>query len=138
MAILWTTGVNTGKLTPNEFVRVTSTNAAQIFNIYPRKGSISVGADADIVVWDPKGTRTISAKTHHQKVDFNIFEGLTCTGVPSHTLSQGNLLWADGKLDVKEGAGRYINRPTFPTVYEAMKKQGELRTPKPVVRHAAE
>jgi dihydropyrimidinase len=57
MAILWTTGVNTGKLTPNEFVRVTSTAAAQIFNIYPRKGSISVGADADIVVWDPKGTR---------------------------------------------------------------------------------
>src|SRR5262245_28688491 len=70
MAILWTTGVNTGKLTPNEFVRVTSTGAAQIFNIYPRKGSISVGADADVVVWDPKGTRTISAKTHHQKVDF--------------------------------------------------------------------
>jgi len=138
MAVLWHHGVNTGRLTPSEFVRVTSTNAAQIFNIYPRKGSISVGADADIVVWDPKGTRAISAKTHHQKVDFNIFEGLTCTGVPSHTLSQGNLLWANGKLDVKEGAGRYINRPTFPTVYEAMKKQGELRTPKPVVRHAAE
>jgi hypothetical protein len=120
MAILWTTGVNTGKLTPNELVRVTSTAAAQIFNIYPRKGSISVGADADIVVWDPKGTRTISAKTHHQKVDFNIFEGLTCTGVPSHTLSQPAAV-GDGKLDVKEGAGRYINRPTFPTVYEAMK-----------------
>jgi len=138
MAILWTTGVNTGKLTPNEFVRITSSNAAQIFNIYPRKGSISVGADADIVVWDPKATRTISAKTHHQKVDFNIFEGLKCTGVPTHTISQGNLLWADGKLDVKEGAGRYINRPTFPVVYEAMKKQGELKAPKPVVRHAAE
>ena len=90
------------------------------------------------MVWDPKGTRTISAKTHHQKVDFNIFEGLTCKGVPSHTLSQGKLLWADGKLDVKEGAGRYINRPTFPSVYEAMKKQGEMKTPKPVVRHAAE
>jgi len=138
MAILWTTGVNTGKLTPNEFVRITSSNAAQIFNIYPRKGSISVGADADIVVWDPKGTRTISAKTHHQKVDFNIFEGLTCTGVPSHTISQGKLLWADGKLDVKEGAGRSLKRPTFPTVYDAMKKQGELKAPKPVVRHAAE
>jgi dihydropyrimidinase len=138
MAILWTTGVNTGKLTPNEFVRITSANAAQIFNIYPRKGSISVGADADIVVWDPKGTRTISAKTHHQKIDFNIFEGIACTGVPSHTVSQGKLVWAGGKLDVTEGAGRYIDRPTFPVVYEAMKKQGELKTPKPVVRHAAE
>ena len=82
MAVLWHHGVNTGRLTPNEFVRVTSTNAAQIFNIYPRKGSVSVGADADLVVWDPKATRTISAKTHHQKVDFNIFEGMTVTGVP--------------------------------------------------------
>ena len=81
MAVLWHHGVGTGRLTPNEFVRVTSTNAAQIFNIYPRKGSVSVGADADLVVWDPQGTRTISAKTHHQKVDFNIFEGMTVTGV---------------------------------------------------------
>ena len=87
MAMLWTTGVNTGKLTPNEFVRITSGNAAQIFNIYPRKGSISVGADADIVVWDPKGTRTISAKTHHQKVDFNIFEGITVHRACRATLS---------------------------------------------------
>ena len=80
MAVLWTHGVDTGRLTMNEFVKITSTNAAQIFNIYPRKGSISVGADADIVVWDPKATRTISAKTHHQKIDFNIFEGMKVTG----------------------------------------------------------
>src|SRR5215475_1620242 len=81
MAVLWIHGVGTGRLTMNEFVRITSTNAAQIFNIYPRKGSISVGADADLVVWNPKATRTISAKTHHQKVDYNIFEGLTVQGV---------------------------------------------------------
>ena len=117
---------------------VTSTNAAQIFNIYPRKGSISVGADADIVVWDPKATRTISAKTHHQKIDFNIFEGMTVQGVASHTISQGKLVWANGKLDVKKGAGRYIPRPTFPAVFEAMKRQNEIRAPKAVVRKAAE
>jgi dihydropyrimidinase len=138
MAVLWTHGVGTGRLTMNEFVRVTSTNAAQIFNIYPRKGSISVGADADIVVWDPAATRTISAKTHHQKVDFNIFEGMTVKGLASQTISQGKLVWADGKLDVERGAGRYIPRPTYPAVFEALKRQGELKAPKAVVRKAAE
>ncbi len=138
MAVLWHHGVNSGRLTASEFVRVTSTNAAHIFNLYPRKGSISVGADADIVVWDPKATRTISAKTHHQKVDFNIFEGMKITGVPSHTISQGKLVWAGGKLDVEKGAGRYIPRPTFPAVFEAVRRQNELKAPKSVVRKAAE
>jgi dihydropyrimidinase len=138
MAVLWTHGVGTGRLTMNEFVRITSTNAAQIFNIYPRKGSISVGADADIVVWDPKATRTLSAKTHHQKIDFNIFEGMKVQGVASHTISQGKLVWADGKLNVEQGAGRYIPRPTFPAVFEAIRRQNEIRAPKAVVRKAAE
>ena len=110
MAVLWHHGVGTGRLTLNEFVRVTSTNAAQIFNIYPRKGAVSVGADADIVVWDPEGTRTISAKTHHQKIDFNIFEGMTVKGVPSHTISQGKLVWANGKLDVDARAPAATSR----------------------------
>src|SRR5882762_2649052 len=118
MAVLWHHGVGTGRLTAQEFVRVTSTAAAQIFNIYPRKGSVSVGADADLVLWDPKGSRTISAKTHHQKVDFNIFEGMNVTGIPRYTLSQGRVCWADGKLDVTSGTGRYVNRPTFAPVYE--------------------
>ena len=138
MAILWHHGVGTGRLTPNEFVRVTSTNAAQIFNIYPRKGSISVGADADIVVWDPKARRTISAKTHHQKVDYNIFEGMTVTGVATHTISQGNVVWADGKLDAKRGAGRHIPRPTFAPVFDAVRRQAELKAPRAVPRVAAE
>jgi len=138
MAVLWHHGVNTGRLTPNEFVRITSTNAAQIFNIYPRKGSISVGADADLVVWDPKGTRTISAKTHHQKVDFNIFEGMTVTGIPSHTISQGKVVWANGKLDVERGKGRYIDRPTFAPYYAAMAKRQELKMAALRGRQAAE
>jgi len=137
MAVLWHHGVNSGRLTTNEFVRVTSTNAAQIFNLYPRKGSISLGADADLVVWDAKASRTISARTHHQKIDFNIFEGMRVSGGPSHTISQGKVVWADGKLATVRGAGRYIQRPTFPPVYAAMTRQGELRTPRPVVREAA-
>jgi dihydropyrimidinase len=138
MAVLWHHGVGSGRLTANEFVRVTSTNAAQIFNLYPRKGSVSVGADADLVIWDPAGSRTISAKTHHQKVDFNIFEGMTVKGVPSHTISQGKVVWADGKLDAVEGAGRYIDRPTFPPVFAALALQNRLKAHRPVVRRAAE
>ena len=134
MAVLWHHGVNSGRLTMNEFVRITSTNAAQIFNIHPRKGSVSVGADADLVVWDPRATRTISAKTHHQKIDFNIFEGMTVQGVPSHTVSRGRVCWADGKLDVEAGSGRYVDRPAFPAVYEALSKVNAAKAPFSVPR----
>jgi dihydropyrimidinase len=113
MAVVWDAGVNTGRLTPSEFVRITSTNAAQIFNIYPRKGSVSVGADADIVVWDPQGTRTISAAMQHSKGDFNVFEGRTVRGVPTHTVAAGKLVYADGDLRAERGAGRYVERPAF-------------------------
>ncbi|HJQ59134.1 MAG TPA: dihydropyrimidinase [Vineibacter sp.] len=138
MSVLWHHGVGKGRLTANEFVRVTSTNAAQIFNIYPRKGSISVGADADLVVWDPTASRTISAKTHHQQVDFNIFEGMTVQGVATHTIAQGKVVWADGKLDAVKGAGRYINRPTFAPYFDAAERQAEAKRPRAVPRAAAE
>ena len=87
MAALWDGGVNTGRLTPSEFVAITSANAAKLFNIYPRKGYIGEGADADLVLWDPQGTKTFSAKTQFSKGDFNIFEGRTVRGIPSHTVS---------------------------------------------------
>ncbi len=125
MEVLWQHGVNSGRLTMNEFVRVTSSNAAQIFNIYPRKGSISVGADADIVVWDPQATKTISANTDHQNVDFNIFEGMEITGCPSHTISQGKLVWSNGDLHVTRGAGRYVDRPPFAPYFDALRKQAD-------------
>ncbi|WP_409524992.1 dihydropyrimidinase [Nitrincola sp. MINF-07-Sa-05] len=135
MAVLWDAGVNTGKLTMNEFVAVTSTNAAQIFNLYPRKGAVSVGADADLVVWDPEGSRTISAKTHHQNIDFNIFEGRTVKGIPSHTISQGKLVWKDGDLRAEKGAGRYVERPAFSAMFDALARQGHHKTPTAVKRN---
>ncbi|MDE2133310.1 MAG: dihydropyrimidinase [Alphaproteobacteria bacterium] len=134
MAVLWTHGVNTGRLTPEEFVAVTSANAAKIFNIHPRKGSLSVGADADIVVWDPAASRTISAKTHHQNVDFNIFEGMKVTGVPSHTIANGKLVYAKGELRAVKGAGRYLKRPAFPSVFGALDKMAKARAPRAVAR----
>jgi dihydropyrimidinase len=113
MSVVWDAGVNSGLLTPSEFVKVTSTNAAQIFNMYPRKGVIAVGADADIVVWDPEGTRTISSLTQFAKGGFNVFEGRTVRGIPSTTLAAGNVVFHRGVLMAVEGAGRHIDRPAF-------------------------
>jgi dihydropyrimidinase len=123
MSVLWHYGVGTGRLTPSEFVRVTSTNAAQIFNLYPRKGAVRVGADADLVVWDQHATRTISAKTHRQNVDFNVFEGRTVSGVTTHTVANGRLVYANGDLRAERGAGRYLARPTHSSYVEANAKR---------------
>lgn len=134
MHVLWHHGVNKGRLTPNEFVAITSTNAAKIFNIYPRKGAIEVGADADIVVWDPEKHRTISKDTHHQKIDFNIFEGMTVQGVNVVTLSQGKVVYHDGDVRTVRGAGRYVNRPTYAPFYGAMERVRSSREPQVVMR----
>jgi len=134
MAILWTHGVGTGRLTMNEFVAVTSSNAAKIFNIYPRKGAVAVGADADLVVWDPAATKIISAKTQHQKVETNVFEGMQVTGLPAYTVSQGVVTYAQGDLRAVNGAGRYIKRPAYQPVFGAMDKINAARAPKAVAR----
>ena len=134
MEVLWHHGVNTGLLNMNEFVKLTSTNAAQIFNIYPRKGTISVGADADIVVWDPEATKTISAKTHHQNIDFNIFEGMKVKGCASHTISAAKVVYANGELKVERGAGKYIERPAYASFYQGLDVQAEINKPKSVNR----
>lgn len=134
MEVLWHHGVSSGRLTMNEFVKTTSTNAAQIFNIYPRKGSVTIGADADLVVWDPEATKTISAKTHHQNIDFNIFEGMEVKGVASHTLSNGKLVYKTGELTVERGAGKYIDRPPFASYYDSVNKRRERNQPTAVAR----
>lgn len=125
MSLLWHYGVGSGRLTPSEFVRVTSTNAAQIFNLFPRKGAVAVGADADLVVWDAQGSRTISAKTHHQNIDFNVFEGRTVTGIATHTLTRGKLAWVNGDLRAERGAGQYLSRPTNGPYMEANRLRGK-------------
>ena len=134
LAVVWDEGVNTGRLTPSEFVAVTSANTAKLFNIYPQKGSVSVGADADLVVWDPAGTKTLSVKTQHSKGDFNIFEGRTVKGIPSHTISQGELVFVQGDLRAVKGKGRYIKRPAFSDNFTANKLRAETLAPTAVKR----
>ena len=134
LAVLWHEGVNSGRLTPSEFVAITSANAAKLFNIYPKKGCIVEGADADIVLWDPAGTQTFSAKTHHSTNDFNIFEGRTVQGRASHTLSRGTVVWADGDLRAVRGAGQYIKRPAFGPQFDALKRKATVDAPTAVAR----
>ncbi len=137
MHVLWHHGVGTGRLTPNEFVAITSANAAKIFNLYPRKGIVAPGSDADLVVWDPKKTRHISAKTHNQKVDFNIFEGMDVTGVNAVTISQGKIVYKDGDVRTVKGAGHYIARPPFASYYGALKLREQATAPHPTRRDAS-
>ena len=134
LAVIWDEGVNTGRLTPSEFVAVTSANTAKLFNIYPQKGSVSVGADADLVVWDPAGTKTLSVKTQYSKGDFNIFEGRTVRGIPSHTVSQGELVYVQGDLRAVQGKGRYIKRPAFGPDFGAVQQRAQAHMPTAVAR----
>jgi dihydropyrimidinase len=134
MPVLWSTGVNTGRLTREEFVAVTSANAARILNVYPRKGAVAVGSDADIVVWDPAASKTISAARQISRIDYNVFEGFECRGLPYITMNRGKIAWKDGDLRATRGDGRYIERPAFPAAHVANSTWKELSTPPSVTR----
>jgi dihydropyrimidinase len=134
LAVIWDAGVGTGRLTPSEFVAVTSANCARIFNLLGRKGVIAEGADADIVLWDPQATKTLSVKTQRSKVDFNVFEGRTVKGQPTHTLSRGVLAYADGDLRATQGHGQYVKRPAFGPNFEAAALRTATQAPTAVRR----
>ncbi|MBI5836723.1 MAG: dihydropyrimidinase [Candidatus Eisenbacteria bacterium] len=123
LALLYTYGVCEGRISLQRMVELISTAPARIFGLYPRKGSICVGGDADLVVWDPASERTISAKTHHSGCDRNIFEGFKVKGKPSYVVAGGRVQFKDGDLRVQRGAGRFLKR--------------EIQTATPVMAGAA-
>ncbi len=134
MPMLWTHGVETGRLTPNEFVAATSTNIAKILGMYPRKGAVLVGSDADLVVWDPGAEKTISAGSQQSAIDYNVFEGQKVKGLPRFTLTRGVVAVTEGKLDSREGHGEFVAREPRGNVNRALSAWKELTAPRPVER----
>ena len=106
-------GVNEGRITLNRMVELLSTNAAKLFGLYPRKGTIAPGSDADIVIFDPEKEHTISARTHHSKADYNLYEGTTVLGAPEIVLLRGDVIVENDELVAEPGSGRFIRRARF-------------------------
>jgi len=110
MELLFSEGVNKGKISMNKFVEVTSTNAAKIFGMFPNKGTIGIGADADIVIFDPDKSHTISSKTHHMNVDYSGYEGWEVKGKVETVLLRGKSAVDKGKVKVNKGYGKFVKR----------------------------
>ncbi|MGM0919969.1 MAG: dihydropyrimidinase [Bacillota bacterium] len=113
LSILFSEGVKKGRISLNQFVDMTSTKTAKLFGLYPKKGTIAVGSDADLVLFDPAAERTLSAETHHMAVDYNAFEGLQVTGEPVSVLSRGEFVVQDRKFAGRAGRGQYQKRAKY-------------------------
>ncbi|MGY9046402.1 MAG: dihydropyrimidinase [Rhodobacterales bacterium] len=122
------------RLTPNEFVAVTSTNIAKILNVYPKKGAILVGADADIVVFDPEKEKTITAANQQSAIDYNVFEGKHVKGLPRYTLTRGMVAVRDGEMLAESGHGTFVKRAPSGPVSKALSSWKELTAPRKVER----
>ena len=103
-------GVRNGHITLNRFVDITSTTPAKLFGLYPRKGTIQPGADADLVIWDPEKEHTISAHTHHMNVDYNPYEGKTVIGAPGRVMLRGKTIYDNGEFTGRIGGGGFVKR----------------------------
>ncbi|MDR3494952.1 MAG: dihydropyrimidinase [Ancalomicrobiaceae bacterium] len=117
--VLWTHGVNTGRLTPEEFVAVTSSNVARILNMYPKKGRIAPGSDADLYILDPTAEKTITAQKQFSAIDYNVFEGQKVKGLPVITVSRGKVAYKEGEILAEVGDGQYVPRDPFPPGHAA-------------------
>jgi dihydropyrimidinase len=116
LSLIYTGGVHGKRFSANRFVELVSTAPAKLFGLYPRKGTIAVGSDADLVIFDPNEQQVISAKTHHMRVDYSMFEGIQITGVPKTVLSRGLAVIDSGKFVGRPGAGQFVRRQTYSRV----------------------
>jgi dihydropyrimidinase len=113
ISILFSEGVKKGRISLNQFVDITSTRIAKLFGLFPKKGTIAIGADADLVIFDPNVERVISAETHHMAVDYNAFEGMKVTGEPVSVLVRGEYVVRDKQFVGKPGSGQYLKRARY-------------------------
>jgi dihydropyrimidinase len=113
LSLIYTGGVHGKRFSPNRFVEVVATAPAKLFGLFPRKGTIAVGSDADLVIFDPNEEQVISAKTHHMRVDYSMFEGIQIKGVPKTVLSRGRAVIDAGKFVGRPGSGQFLRRQTY-------------------------
>jgi len=126
MPLLFSEGVGKGRLSLNEFVALTSTNAAKIYGLHPRKGTIAVGSDADFAIWDPNWQRTISQSMIHDNMDYTPYEGMTITGWPRTVISRGRVIIEDEALKVERGSGEYLERVPAETGSDTLPENSPL------------
>jgi len=110
MELLFSEGVNKGKISLNKYVEVSSTNSAKLFGMYPKKGTIGIGSDADLIIFDPKEKHKISVSTHHMNVDYSAYEGWELTGKCKTTILRGQVAIENGKVRVNKGYGKFVKR----------------------------
>ena len=108
--MLWDAGVCSGRITPSRFVELVATNPAKMFGLYPKKGTLAVGSDADIVIWDGDTKHVVSARTHHSAIDYNLFEGYSVCGKAEKVFVRGNLVVDGDELLVEPGSGQFVHR----------------------------
>jgi dihydropyrimidinase len=114
LPILFSEGVKKGRISLNDFVAFTATNHAKTYGLYPKKGTIAVGSDADIAIWDPERKETISQKLLHHGADYTPYEGIAVTGWPVSTMVRGTFVVRDGRLVGAKGGGEYVPRAKSP------------------------
>ncbi|KAJ3669190.1 hypothetical protein LUZ60_011140 [Juncus effusus] len=122
MHVIWDAMVETGQISVTDYVRITSTECAKIFNIYPKKGAILEGSDADIIILNPNSSFEISAKSHYSRSDTNVYEGRTGKGKVEVTISRGRVVWENGVVNVAPGSGKYIKMPPFGYLFNGLDK----------------